>query len=90
MRSDGFQLADADVEEALDARLLRGLPHELAFRQFDPIQPRQFVKDGAVYLGDRKISDISYKLREEDFGPDGRVLLKVGNKKRGILNRKPE
>jgi tyrosyl-tRNA synthetase len=51
---------------------------------------RQFVKDGAVYLGDRKISDISYKLREEDFGPDGRVLLKVGNKKRGILNRKPE
>jgi tyrosyl-tRNA synthetase len=51
---------------------------------------RQFVKDGAVYLGDRKISDISYKLREEDFGPDGRILLKVGNKKRGILNRKPE
>jgi tyrosyl-tRNA synthetase len=51
---------------------------------------RQFVKDGAVYLGDRKISDISYKLREEDFGPDGQVLLKLGNKKRGILKRKSE
>jgi tyrosyl-tRNA synthetase len=51
---------------------------------------RQFVKDGAVYLGDRKISDISYKLREEDFGPDRRALLKLGNKKRGILKLKSE
>jgi tyrosyl-tRNA synthetase len=47
-------------------------------------QSRGFIESGAVYVGDRKITDISYKLRAEDFGPDGRVLLKLG-KKRGIL-----
>lgn len=48
-------------------------------------QARQFVKDGAVYLGNRNITDISYKLRPEDFDQDGRVLLRLGPKRRGIL-----
>jgi tyrosyl-tRNA synthetase len=53
-------------------------------------QARQFVKDGAIYVGDLKITDIGYKLRPEDFGPDGRVLLRTGSKKRGILTLKSE
>jgi tyrosyl-tRNA synthetase len=50
---------------------------------------RGFIKGGAVYVGDQRITDISYKLRAEDFGPDGRALLRLG-KKRGILTRKSE
>jgi tyrosyl-tRNA synthetase len=50
-------------------------------------QARQFVKDGAVYLGDRKITDPNYKLRSDDFDNSGRVLLRL-SKKRGILVRK--
>ena len=50
-------------------------------------QARQFVRDGAVYLGDVKITDIGYKIGPKDFGPDGRVLLRLG-KKRGILTLK--
>ena len=52
-------------------------------------QARQFVRDGAVYLGDVKITDVGYKLGPKDFGPDGRVLLRLG-KKRGILTLKSE
>jgi tyrosyl-tRNA synthetase len=52
-------------------------------------QARQFVRDGAVYLGDVKITDIGYKIAQKDFGPDGRVLLRLG-KKRGILTLKSE
>jgi tyrosyl-tRNA synthetase len=52
-------------------------------------QARQFVRDGAVYLGEVKITDISYKLGPRDFGPDGRALLRLG-KKRGILTLKSE
>jgi tyrosyl-tRNA synthetase len=52
-------------------------------------QARQFVKDGAVYLGDVKVTDIGYKIGPKDFGPDGRVLLRLG-KKRGILTLKSE
>jgi len=50
-------------------------------------QARQFVRDGAVYLGDVKITDIGYKIGPNDFGPDGRALLRLG-KKRGILTLK--
>jgi tyrosyl-tRNA synthetase len=52
-------------------------------------QARQFVRDGAVYLGDVKITDIGYKIGPKDFGPDGRVLLRLG-KKRGILTLKSQ
>jgi tyrosyl-tRNA synthetase len=47
-------------------------------------QARQFVKDGAVYLGDRKITEPSSRFQREDFDQDGRRLLRLG-KKRGIL-----
>jgi tyrosyl-tRNA synthetase len=47
---------------------------------------RGFITSGAVYLNDVKLTDLTYKLRQEDFGPDGRALLKLG-KKRGILRR---
>jgi tyrosyl-tRNA synthetase len=53
-------------------------------------QARQFIKDGAVYLGDEKITDPNYRFREQDFDKDGRALLRVGAKKRGILTRAPE
>ena len=48
-------------------------------------QARQFVNDGVIFVGDQRITDVSYKIRSQDFGPDGRVLLRLGNKKRGIL-----
>ncbi len=51
---------------------------------------RQLVKDGAVYLGDQRISDPNYRLKESDFDDSGRVLLKTGGKKRGILTLKSE
>ena len=53
-------------------------------------QARQFIKDGVIFVGDQQIADISYKIRPEDFGPDGRALLRLGNKKRGILVLKAE
>ncbi len=53
-------------------------------------QARQFIKDGVIHVGDQKITDIGYKFRYEDFGPDGRTLLRLGNKKRGILILKSE
>jgi tyrosyl-tRNA synthetase len=52
-------------------------------------QARQFVKDGAVYLGDVKITDISTKIDVKYFGSDGRSPLRVG-KKRGIATLKSE
>jgi tyrosyl-tRNA synthetase len=52
-------------------------------------QARQFVKDGAVQLGDKVITDPNYKIKVEDF-TDGRVLLKTGAKKRAILTLKSE
>jgi tyrosyl-tRNA synthetase len=47
-------------------------------------QARQFVKDGAVYVGDRKITEPNSKFQRNDFDQDGRILLRLG-KKRGIL-----
>jgi len=46
---------------------------------------RQMVKEGAIYLGNNKITEPSYRFRLEDFGSDGRALLKAGSRKRGIL-----
>jgi tyrosyl-tRNA synthetase len=53
-------------------------------------QARQLVKDGAVHLGDRRITDPNYKIRLEDFDDQGRALLKTGSKKRAILTLKSE
>jgi tyrosyl-tRNA synthetase len=50
-------------------------------------QARQFVKDGAVYLGEKKITDPNYRLQNEDFDQNGRVMLRMGAKKRAILTR---
>jgi tyrosyl-tRNA synthetase len=50
---------------------------------------RQLVKDGAVVLGDRVITDPSYKITIGDF-EEGRLLLKTGPKKRAILTLKSE
>jgi tyrosyl-tRNA synthetase len=52
-------------------------------------QARQFVRDGAVYLGDEKITDISTKIDTKYFGQDDRSALRVG-KKRGIATLKSE
>ena len=43
-------------------------------------QARQLVKDGAIYLGDKKISDPNYKFAAEDFDQNGRALLRLGTK----------
>ena len=53
-------------------------------------QARQLVKDGAIYLGDKKISDPNYKFTAEDFDQNGRALLRLGTKKHGILTRESE
>jgi tyrosyl-tRNA synthetase len=50
-------------------------------------QARQLVKDGAVYLGEKKITDPNYRLQAEDFDQSGRVMLRMGAKKRAILTR---
>jgi tyrosyl-tRNA synthetase len=50
-------------------------------------QARQFVRDGAVYLGDVKITDISTKIDQQYFGQDRRSPIRVG-KKRGIATLK--
>ena len=52
-------------------------------------QARQFVRDGAVYLGDEKITDISTKIDTKYFGSDDRSMLRIG-KKRGIATLKSE
>ncbi len=48
-------------------------------------QARQLVTSGAVYLNEKKITDPNYKFVREDFDSDGRALLRLGSKKRGIL-----
>jgi tyrosyl-tRNA synthetase len=53
-------------------------------------QARQFIKDGAIYLGDKRITDPGYKLEPTDFDKDGRALLRTGSKKRAILTLKSE
>jgi tyrosyl-tRNA synthetase len=53
-------------------------------------QARQFIKDGAIYLGDKRITNPGYKLEPADFDKDGRVLLRTGPKKRAILTLKSE
>ena len=53
-------------------------------------QARQYIKDGAISLGDRVVTDPHYRLGAEDFDHQGRVLLSTGKKKRGILTLKSE
>jgi tyrosyl-tRNA synthetase len=53
-------------------------------------QARQLVRDGAVYVGDTKISDPNYRLQSEDFKNDGRAMFRVGAKKRAILTHPSE
>jgi tyrosyl-tRNA synthetase len=53
-------------------------------------QARQFIKDGAIYLGDKRITDPGYKLEPTDFDKDGRALLRTGPKKRAVLTLKSE
>ncbi len=50
-------------------------------------EARQLVKDGAVYLGEKKIAAANYRLQDEDFDQNGRAILRVGSKKRAILTR---
>jgi tyrosyl-tRNA synthetase len=51
-------------------------------------QARQLVKDGAVYVGEKKVADPNYRLQDEDFDAQGRAMLRVGAKKRAILTRR--
>jgi tyrosyl-tRNA synthetase len=53
-------------------------------------QARQFIKDGAIYIGEKRITDPGYKLESTDFDKDGRALLRTGSKKRAILTLKSE
>jgi len=51
---------------------------------------RQLAKSGAMYLGNERITDPTYKLKFEDFDESGRVLFRVGSKKKVILTLKSE
>jgi len=53
-------------------------------------QARQFVKDGAVYVGEKRITEPSYKLQPDDFDQDGRAPFRAGQKNRAILTLKSE
>jgi len=53
-------------------------------------QARQMVSNGAVYVGNQRITDPNYKIREEDFDENNRLLFRVGSKKRGILTKRSE
>lgn len=48
-------------------------------------QARQFIKDGAIHLGNHRISDPNYKFGPQDFNEQGQVLLRMGTRKRAIL-----
>jgi len=52
---------------------------------------RQLMLSGAVYLGDRRISDSPhYRLNEGDFDDKGEALLSAGRRNKGILTLKSE
>jgi tyrosyl-tRNA synthetase len=55
---------------------------------FSNAQARQFVKDGAMYLGARRIVDPNYRFGADDFDELGRALLRTGSRKRAILKLK--
>jgi tyrosyl-tRNA synthetase len=48
-------------------------------------QARQLVKDGAVHVGTKRITDPNYRISEADFDDGGRVLLSTGSKKKAVL-----
>jgi tyrosyl-tRNA synthetase len=52
---------------------------------FSNAQARQFIKDGAIYLGEKRITDPNYRFGAEDFDDTGRALLRTGSRKRAIL-----
>jgi tyrosyl-tRNA synthetase len=52
---------------------------------FSNKEARQFIKDGAMYLGDRRVLDPNYKFQPGDFDETGRALLRTGTRKRAIL-----
>jgi len=49
---------------------------------------RQLIRDGAIWVGNRRIADPNDKIKPEDFDQDGRALLRAGRKKRGIVKIK--
>jgi tyrosyl-tRNA synthetase len=53
-------------------------------------QARQFIQNGAVYLGERRITNPHYKLTLADFDQNGQVLLSTGKRYKGILTLKSE
>jgi tyrosyl-tRNA synthetase len=48
---------------------------------------RQLVKDGAIYLGERRIHDPNYRFSPEDFDEHGRALMTTGKKKVVLIRR---
>ncbi|MFO1111306.1 MAG: tyrosine--tRNA ligase [Bradyrhizobium sp.] len=53
-------------------------------------QARKLIESGAVYLGERRITNPHYRLSETDFDKDGQVLLSSGKRFKGILMLKSE
>jgi tyrosyl-tRNA synthetase len=52
-------------------------------------EARKLIQSGAVYLGDRRITDPHYRLDAGDLA-DGQILLSTGKKRKGILTRESE
>jgi tyrosyl-tRNA synthetase len=48
-------------------------------------QARQFIQNGAVYLGERRITDPHYRFTPSDFDENGQVLLSTGKRHKGII-----
>ena len=53
-------------------------------------QARKLIQSGAVYLGDRRITDPHYRLSATDFDNNGQRLLSTGKRQKGILTLKSE
>ncbi len=53
-------------------------------------QARKLIQSGAVYLGERRITDPHYRLTASDFDDNGQGLLSTGKRQKGILTLKSE
>ena len=47
-------------------------------------EARKLIQSGAMYLGDRRITDPHYRLNTGDFDSNGQVLLSTGKRRKGI------
>jgi tyrosyl-tRNA synthetase len=53
-------------------------------------EARKLIQSGAMYLGERRITDPHYRLSTSDFDSNGQVLLSTGKRRKGVLTLESE